>query len=133
MREGGCLCGAIRFVTWGDLRPVIGCHCVQCRKTSGHYVAATSVRRSDLTVTGPVAWYQSSAHAKRGFCGTCGSSLFWEGEMSDRVSIHAGAFDGPTGLRLAGHIFVADKGDYYTIEGDVPQAAQCDSNLTTRW
>ena len=32
-----------------------------------------------------------------------------------------GAFDKPTGTRIAKHIFVADKGDYYEIGDGVPQ------------
>ncbi len=32
-----------------------------------------------------------------------------------------GAFDGPTHTKLAIHIFVADKGDYYEIADGVPQ------------
>ncbi len=37
-----------------------------------------------------------------------------------------GALDGPTGLRLARHIFVADKGDYYDIADGLPQEARED-------
>ena len=40
--RGSCLCGAVRYIVRGELRHVVGCHCGQCRKTSGHYVAATS-------------------------------------------------------------------------------------------
>ena len=36
-----------------------------------------------------------------------------------------GAFDKPTDTRLAHHIFVADKGDYYDIADGLPQ--------TQRW
>jgi hypothetical protein len=32
-----------------------------------------------------------------------------------------GAFDRPTGTRLAMHIHVADKGDYYDVADGVPQ------------
>ncbi len=35
-----------------------------------------------------------------------------------------GAIDTPTGVRLAKHIFVADKGDYYDIEDGLPQSEQ---------
>ncbi|MEO1314605.1 MAG: GFA family protein [Pseudomonadota bacterium] len=132
MVEGSCLCGAVRFTVNGPLRPVVACHCVQCRKTSGHYVAATSAKRADLTVHGPVAWYPSSPSARRGFCPTCGSSLFWEEDGTDQTSIHAGTLDAPTGLTLAGHIFTADKGDYYEISDDLPQAVQDDPVLTTK-
>ncbi len=128
--KGGCLCGAITFEVGGPLRPVIACHCVQCRKTSGHYVAATSALREDVSITGDVAWYISSDTAKRGFCTTCGSSLFWDGP-GENLSIMAGTIDGETDLTIAGHIFCADKGDYYDIPTDVRAALQDDSNLTT--
>jgi hypothetical protein len=32
-----------------------------------------------------------------------------------------GAFDSPTGTRVATHIFVAEKGDYYDIADGLPQ------------
>ena len=38
---GQCLCGGVRFRTRGKLRGVIYCHCSQCRRQSGHFVAAT--------------------------------------------------------------------------------------------
>ena len=130
MAKGGCLCGQVSYHVTGPLRPVIGCHCVQCRKTSGHYVAATSAARSDVAITGEVTWYPSSPTARRGFCGTCGSSLFWDGPGAN-LSIHAGTLDGDSGLTVAGHIFCADKGDYYTLDPDLPQADQDDPALTT--
>jgi hypothetical protein len=33
-----------------------------------------------------------------------------------------GAFDGPTGVRLAKHTFVEEKGDYYDICDGLPQS-----------
>jgi hypothetical protein len=112
------------------MRPVVACHCVQCRKTSGHHVAATSAPRETVTVVGAVTWYASSATARRGFCGTCGSNLFWDGPGAN-LSIFAGTMDAPTGLMLAGHIYCADKGDYYEIADDLPCAAADDPALTT--
>ena len=55
------------------------------------------------------------------FCNRCGSFLFWKHKDEDTISISMGAIDPPTGTRLARHIFVADKGDYYDIDGDLPQ------------
>ena len=129
-KTGSCLCGQITYAVDGDLRPVVACHCQQCRKTSGHHVAATSCARDAIKIEGEVTWYQSSATARRGFCGTCGSNLFWDG-AGQNLSIFAGTLDGPTKLKLIGHIFCADKGDYYEIADDLPSAAQDDPNLTT--
>ena len=130
MMQGSCLCGGVHYELQGDLRNSVACHCVQCRKTSGHFVAATSAARGDVTVRGEVRWYHASDTARRGFCGTCGSSLFWDGP-GENLSIHAGTLDGETGLALIGHIYCADKGDYYQISDGLPAADARDPALTT--
>lgn len=125
MHTGGCHCGAVRYRVDGPLRPVIACHCRQCRRQSGHHYAATQAARADLEIRGEAAitWYQASPEAHRGFCATCGSALFWVRGDGERMSILAGSLDDPTGLELIGHIFVADKGDYYAIADGLPQRA----------
>lgn len=128
--KGGCLCRAVTYTVDGPLRPVVNCHCAQCRKTSGHYVAATSAARGDIEIKGDVTWYTSSDTGRRGFCGVCGSSLFWDGS-GENLSIHAGTLDGASGLETRGHIYVADKGDYYEIADDLPQFPQSDLVVTT--
>jgi hypothetical protein len=110
---------------------VIACHCQQCRKTSGHHVAATSAARGDVEVSGEVTWYASSDTARRGFCDTCGANLFWDGPGT-HLSIFAGTLDAPTRLTLTAHIFCADKGDYYEISDDLPQAEGEDPDFTTQ-
>ncbi len=123
LHRGGCLCGALRYAVRGPLRPVIACHCGQCRRTSGHYAAATAAARSDLEVgkAAALSWYESSPGIRRGFCAICGSSLFWDDAARGYIAIFAGSLDRPSGLDLAAHIFVADKGDYYEIGDDLPQ------------
>lgn len=65
-------------------------------------------------------WYRSSPAAERGFCGNCGSSLFWRPERGGQISIMAGTLDVPTGLEAVEHIFVADASDYYRINDGLP-------------
>ena len=124
LRTGQCLCGSVRYAVSGALRPVVMCHCNQCRHTTGHFMAATAARRSDfqLTANGELKWYEASDRARRGFCARCGATMFWDGRQRDFISIAAGTLDKPTGLATACHIFVADKGDYYTIDDGLPQA-----------
>ncbi len=131
MISGSCLCGAVRYTVSGPLRPVIACHCTQCRKTSGHHVAATSARRDTVEIVGNPTWYQSSDTARRGFCGVCGSNLFWDG-VGENLSIFAGTIDGATGLETRGHIYCADKGDYYEIPEGLPRSDGYDPDLTTQ-
>lgn len=129
---GGCLCGAVRYEVRGPLRPVINCHCTQCRRTSGHFAAFTATHTKDLVLieSEGLRWYQSSATARRGFCGVCGSSLFWEPDSGGQVSIAAGSLDLPTGLETAVDAFVEDSGDYYTISHDLPQRPDGDHGIT---
>lgn len=121
-RSGGCLCGAVRYRVEGPLRGVIYCHCAQCRRQSGHFVAATSAALSDIAIEGGAAlrWFRASSAAERGFCGTCGSLLFWKPDGEARISIMAGGFDSPSGLEGMVHIYAAEKGDYYAIEDGLP-------------
>jgi len=123
VHTGGCLCGAVRFSATGRLRGVIYCHCSQCRRQSGHFYAATSVPDASLTVDGSddVTWFRSSEQARRGFCRICGSALFWKHDERAETSLLAGAFDASDGLAGEAHIFVADKGGYYTIDDGLPR------------
>ena len=127
MHTGSCLCGAVTYTLTGDLRNSVACHCVQCRKPSGHYVSATQVGPDQLSITkdDSLRWYQSSPQAQRGFCATCGSSLFWRHDADNgATSVMSGTLDGATGITTEKHIFVADKGDYYTLADNLPQHDQ---------
>src|SRR5687767_6910806 len=122
MHKGSCLCGVVRFEVTGTLHPPDACHCSQCRKQSGHFWASTDVPRTALTVQGAekLTWFPSAESVRRGFCPICGSFLFWDPVNRDRLAIAMGAFEQPTGANLAMHIFVADKGDYYSIADGLP-------------
>ncbi len=132
MQGGGCLCGEVRYNVSGAMRPVIYCHCQQCRRTSGHHVAATSAPREAIAIQGEPVWYVSTPGTRRGFCGRCGANLFWDSEASTSLSIFAGTLDNAGGLAVAGHIFCADKGAYYEIMDGLPQADAADAMLTTQ-
>jgi hypothetical protein len=114
---GGCLCGAVRYEVRGPLRDVVNCHCGQCLRSHGNVAAYTSAKRADLVLTEDrgLKWYVSSDYARRGFCGECGASLFWEPFGQDRIAIAAGGIDTPSGLTTVRHVFAAHKGDYYDI------------------
>jgi len=126
MHKGACLCGAVRFEVAGTLTPPDACHCSQCRKWSGHFFASADVPRAALTIHSAenVTWFRSSEKVRRGFCSTCGSSLFFDPvdqAKHDWIAVAMGAFETPTDTRLRVHIHVADKGDYYDIADGLPQ------------
>ena len=127
---GSCLCCGVKYEVEGPLRPVVYCHCEQCRKTSGHHVAASSAPRDKVKISGDLRWYSSSQTARRGFCPTCGGNLFWDGPGKN-LSIMAGTLDDTSALSAAGHIFVDDKAGYVEICDGLSQAHADDEAITT--
>jgi hypothetical protein len=119
MKTGSCLCGLVAFELRGPLDDVVACHCTQCRKQTGNFWASTHTVDKDLHFTKKetLAWFRSSPTAQRGFCRTCGSTLFWKTDGSDVTSVCAGVIDGKSELKLAGHIYTDNAGDYYDITG----------------
>ena len=120
---GSCLCGAVRYEVTGALRDVVDCHCAMCRKTHGHIGAYTATPKDSLAITETrgLKWYESSEHARRGFCGECGGSLFFEPLTKDYMAIAAGTLDAPTGLKTVVQIHVASASDYYRIDESIRQ------------
>jgi hypothetical protein len=117
--SGSCLCGAVAFTASGRARTAHECHCSQCRRWSGHVWAYVTLPWAAVVFTRDegLRWYRHSPRAARGFCETCGSTLFWRSEGSDRVDVSAGALDAPTGLRLGSDSYPRFKGDYYHLDG----------------
>ena len=123
MVTGSCLCGAVAYEVTGALQPGIVCHCIECRKQSGHAAAASAVERSTLTMTRKdgLTWYKASDYASRGFCRVCGSTLFWQRDESPLTHVLLGAVDGASGAHIAQHFWVSEKGDNYEIADGLPQ------------
>jgi len=121
--QASCLCGEVVFEVAGPLAPISACHCSQCRKQSGHHWASAHMPRASISFSkdSGLRWFSASDFARRGFCGACGSFLFWDPVDEDAMSISMGAFDGPTNAKLSRHIFVAGKGDYYDLTDGLPQ------------
>lgn len=134
---GRCLCGAVTFEVHGPLRDVVLCHCVECRHWSGTGAGAfSSATDADLVVTGDaltwIASPDSVRAAHRGFCASCGTSLFWKAPALERTGIAAGTLDEPTGLRVAAHIYTHQVADWDTLPEDgLPRDP--DASFTPRW
>jgi hypothetical protein len=131
---GRCLCGAVRYEVRGPLRDILVCHCVECRRWSGHLGAFSAADEDDLVLLDDrtLRWIdspESDRRARRGFCGECGSSLFWRAAEGVHIHLAAGALDRPTGLRVAGHVGVADA-DWDEPQDGLPRDV---SSADLRW
>jgi hypothetical protein len=126
MLHGQCLCGAIRYRHGGDHGTLTVCHCGMCRRWHGSLGAYVGGKPTDYQLKGAehLRWYSSSQDAERGFCGICGSKLFWRSIDGRGMDVAAGTLQQPTGLATTAHIWVRDKGDYYGLPGDAPLFVQ---------
>jgi hypothetical protein len=109
---GHCLCGAIQFEIDGDPACLSQCHCVQCRVAAGATpVAWATFQRAGLAIrAGAPAWFQSSSHARRGFCSACGTSLFFENmRFPDEIDVTTACLDQVDALAPTMHIWVSSK------------------------
>lgn len=127
VQSGQCLCGAVTMVGHGEPKLAI-CHCQTCRRWHGG--PALSVRfTGGLKITSGVdtlGWYDSSEWAERGFCRTCGATLFYRlkapsGDISIDLMGESGHFDLPDGLEIEEHFFIDEKPDFYDFTDDAPR------------
>jgi hypothetical protein len=107
---GGCLCGAVRFEITPPTAWCAHCHCSLCRRAHGAaFVTWFGVERAQfdlLSGEDSVKWYQSTSPARRGFCTTCGSTLFFESERwPGEIHIALAHMDGPIDREPAAHVF----------------------------
>lgn len=129
-QTGGCLCGAVRFALAEAPAEYAACHCSMCRKFSGGIELGVQVPPGGITWTEDTALktYASSEWAERGFCGTCGSSLFWRmtapGPQSGMLILSAGALDSMDGMTFASEIYIDHKPDGHAFAGDHPRLTE---------
>lgn len=124
MIEGGCHCGAVRYRIVGEAMHHALCHCSDCRRCAGApMVGWAMMKAQQLEVTGQVATYQSSDHARRQFCPTCGTGLFYVNEetLPGLIDVQSGTFDDPDALPARVQIQVAERIGWMATAHDLPE------------
>jgi len=121
-REGGCLCGAVRFKFEGEPVNVRICHCRNCQKAMGSpFFARALFDQSRLTVEGETGRYASSAQLDRVFCKTCGTRLFAWRKVGTMAGVALAAFDDRNAFAPTAHIWVSEKMDWVKLDDGLPQ------------
>lgn len=124
-QSGGCLCGKVRYTLKTRAENAAACHCNMCRKWSGGVYLAfhTPAAAAELTGEEHVQWYKSSPWGSRGFCGVCGSGLFFRidpmaGAPDEEMIIMLGTLDDPGPVRVTSQIFIDEKPAGYSLAGE---------------
>ena len=123
-REGGCMCGAVRF-TARDVPDSYGiCHCEMCRRWAGSALLGVSVPSESVTWHGQehIAAIQSSEWAERAWCRKCGTGLYYRVTERNKwfgaTEIPIGLFDDANGFTLDNEIYIDMKPDSYAYAGE---------------
>lgn len=123
-RRGGCFCGAVRYQISAANFDVAHCHCRMCRRSSGapFVTWATVPRQSFAFTSGAPCALDSSAHARRSFCGACGTALtFQRTDQRGWIDVTVGSLDEPDALMPARHIWTSSQLGWLHIDDDLPR------------
>ena len=125
--KGSCLCKKISFEIKNECRYSVFCHCQMCQTANAEFSLYTKVKKENLIFISKktLKWFISSKYYKRGFCSSCGSSLFFQKVSSgDHISISTGALN--KNIPSIGHIFYKYKKSKinFTKLKKFPQSAQ---------
>lgn len=125
MTEGGCLCGAVRFVVKDFSSAIFKCHCSKCRKAFGGASSAAALAGEDsftwLQGSEGVREFQCESGFKRRFCSDCGSILpqFLPDHKMHWVPV--GLLDSDPGIRLKQHIHVNSRAAWEILDAETRQ------------
>lgn len=110
------MCGEVTVrATMAD--PIMrACRCDMCRQHTSSMFLSLTVDEGSLVFEGPVKTYRSSDWAERGFCGTCGSTLFYGMIADGQRRPSAGLFKDAAHARLTGEYFT-DNAPTYALSG----------------
>ena len=105
-RSGGCVCGAVRYVSQGAPVRVTLCHCAWCQRRTGTAFGTEVVFRAEqvqLSGIAPSQYRHTSDESGRWlelyFCPRCGTNLGFTLEAVPGVrTVPAGTYDDPTWL-----------------------------------
>ena len=126
--SGQCLCGGVRLRAVPEALHADACHCGMCRRWGGGPVmtincgSRLAVEQGDALLRR----FDSSDWALRGFCGDCGSHLFYWLKPQDLYFVPVGLFGPVEGLTFATEIFIDSKPAWYDFANPTRKMTEAD-------
>lgn len=126
MRQGRCLCGAVRYEVEGDPVVVAHCHCVDCQRLSGAGHTTGAMFAADkIKIRGDVSEFsldsETGGVVTRTFCPRCGSALFGRNSrMTGFVTVSVGTLEDPNTVTPQVVVFARSRRQWDSVGGDLP-------------
>ena len=105
--EGGCFCGAVRYIAGNSPGVVTHCHCIHCRRISGAaFVTWAEFPYAEFSfINGSPAFFSSREGVTRSFCASCGTPLTYRNAgTQDRIDVTACSLDHPEAVTPQDHV-----------------------------
>ncbi|GAA6155063.1 GFA family protein [Pyruvatibacter sp. HU-CL02332] len=123
--EGGCQCGAVRYVLTTPPIMAYACHCTECQRIAGSsFAIACAILQDSMEITqgdlARVDWtVESGAHRYGEFCKACGTRIR-HGSVPEQgiYSLRGGTLDDKDWAYPVAHIWQSSKIDWITPPKD---------------
>jgi hypothetical protein len=132
-RNGGCVCGSIRFKATGEPLRVTLCHCTWCQRRTGTAFGTEVVfEEAQVAISGSEVGRYRHRSDESGrwldieFCRRCGANLGFTLEAAPGLrTLPAGAFDDPSWIRPEDitfrHVFLRSRRSWSDLSPRVEQ------------
>jgi hypothetical protein len=123
--EGGCYCGAVRYVAEGDAMMTSQCHCRECQYITGgspNVFIAMPIDGFRYTKGAPKQFKRTDLEraVTREFCAECGTHLITRPGGFPAVIVKVGTLDDPTVFMPKSAIYTIDKQPFHHIPEGMP-------------
>lgn len=124
--HGSCLCGDVGFVAALPSQWVAHCHCSRCRRAHGAaFVTWAGFATEAVTIDdtrSSLRWHVAAEGGARGFCGRCGSPMFFKSERwPGELHIARALFLAPIDRAPQAHVFYETHVDWAPVGDALPK------------
>ena len=123
--SGSCYCGSVRFSIEAPFGGSAHCHCSMCRRAHGAAFVSwlvTMTERFSLESDSSLRWFASSEQSERGFCNTCGTTLFFRSSVCPgETHVTLASLEEGHGVTPELHCFTDHSVSWAPISDDLPR------------